>query len=159
MILQQEIPPLIKVLGATKVESGGVSMMLKTGMKVSQYYTVFNYGPPRPHNNVNFQYITIVAAAGVNLAMIFFFSQGTVRRNLGREPPHVCCSWITWKHHCPPHWKRLVGTQVGPLWRVSSNPEHHKCLATRYVCWMIQDIQLYFKNHMGSFSTVILVYG
>ena len=90
MILQQEIPPLIKVLGATKVESGGVSMMLKTGMKVSQYYTVFNYGPPRPHNNVNFQYITIVAAAGVNLAMIFFFSQGTVRRNLGREPPHVC---------------------------------------------------------------------
>ena len=32
-----------------KSESGGVYMMIKTGTELSQYYTVFNYGPPRPH--------------------------------------------------------------------------------------------------------------
>ena len=30
----------------TKGESGGVLMMMKIGMEVAQYYTVFNYGPP-----------------------------------------------------------------------------------------------------------------
>ena len=35
-------------LWMTKVESGVVSMLMKTGMEVSQYYTVFNYIPPRP---------------------------------------------------------------------------------------------------------------
>ena len=29
-------------LGLIKVESGGVNMMLKTGMEVAQYYTIFN---------------------------------------------------------------------------------------------------------------------
>ena len=29
-------------------ESGVVYMMLKTGIEVTQYYTVFNYGPPKP---------------------------------------------------------------------------------------------------------------
>ena len=35
-------------LGMTKGESGGIYMMMKTGMEVSQYYNVFNYGPPIP---------------------------------------------------------------------------------------------------------------
>ena len=33
-------------LNITKVEPGGVSMMLKTVMELDQYYTVFNYVPP-----------------------------------------------------------------------------------------------------------------
>ena len=35
-------------LGMTKGESGGVSMIMKTVVEVAQYYTVFNYIPPRP---------------------------------------------------------------------------------------------------------------
>ena len=35
-------------LGIKKCESGGVYMMMKTGMEMTQYYNVFNYGPPRP---------------------------------------------------------------------------------------------------------------
>ena len=36
-------------------------MMMKTGMEVSQYYTVFNCGPPRPQKKLKTQDITIVA--------------------------------------------------------------------------------------------------
>ena len=32
----------------TKIQSGGASMMLKTGMGVAQDYTSSNYVPPRP---------------------------------------------------------------------------------------------------------------
>ena len=35
-------------LCTTKGESGGVSMMLKTGMEVPQNYTIFNYGTQIP---------------------------------------------------------------------------------------------------------------
>ena len=38
----------LKGLNMTKGESGGLYMMIKTGMEVSQYYTVFNYGSPIP---------------------------------------------------------------------------------------------------------------
>ena len=47
-------------------EPGGVAMMLKPVMKVSQYYTVFNYGPPIPQNNVEYQDIIIVEGKGVH---------------------------------------------------------------------------------------------
>ena len=39
---------LLNGSGITKGKSGGVSMMLKTGMEVAQYYTILNYGPPIP---------------------------------------------------------------------------------------------------------------
>ena len=32
-----------------KGKSGGAIIMLKIGMEVAQYYTVFEYGTPRPH--------------------------------------------------------------------------------------------------------------
>ena len=63
-------------------------MMLKTGMKVEQYYSVFNYRPPISQNKVNFQDRKIVAGTGVNLETKFFL-QGTVRRRLGRKLP-IC---------------------------------------------------------------------
>ena len=44
MTLQPEIKNP-KGLGVKKFESGGVDMVLKTGIKVGKYYTVFNYGP------------------------------------------------------------------------------------------------------------------
>ena len=43
-------------------------MMLKTGMKVAQDYTVFNYRPPRPQNNLNPQNRMVVIGTGVNLS-------------------------------------------------------------------------------------------
>ena len=52
-------------LGMTKGQFEGVSMMLKTGMKVDQYYTSFKNVPPIPQKDVNYQYITIVAWTGV----------------------------------------------------------------------------------------------
>ena len=59
----------LKVLWATKCESGGVAMMRKTGIKVAQDYTIFNHVLQIPYNNVNYQDITIVTGIGVNLAL------------------------------------------------------------------------------------------
>ena len=55
-------------LGMKKVESGGLSMMMKSGMEVYQYYTVFKYGPPRPQKELNSQDRTIVAGPLMKLA-------------------------------------------------------------------------------------------
>ena len=52
-VLDNDTKPIDKIylngLGTTEGKSGGASIMLKTGMEVAQYYTVFNYGPPIPH--------------------------------------------------------------------------------------------------------------
>ena len=55
----------------TKGGYGGVSMILKTGMEVSQDYIVFNYGPPRPHKFTNYQYISTVAGPGFKPSLKF----------------------------------------------------------------------------------------
>ena len=44
-------------LEITKGESEGLSMIIKTGMEVSQDCTVFNYGPPRPQKDLKPQYV------------------------------------------------------------------------------------------------------
>ena len=69
--LQQETPHPPKGLGSTIVEYRSVAMIMKTGMKVAQDYTVFNYGPQIPQNNVKYQGRTIVEGTGVTLATIF----------------------------------------------------------------------------------------
>ena len=40
-------------LGTTKVKASGLSMMLKTGLELSKYYNIFNYGPPIPQKYLN----------------------------------------------------------------------------------------------------------
>ena len=67
MTLQEEIifPPWVR---GEKVESGGVSMMLKIGMEVAQDYTFLDYGPPIPQKDIKPQYRKIVAGTGLNLA-------------------------------------------------------------------------------------------
>ena len=45
----------LKRLGVNFFKSRSVTIILQIGVKVSQYYTVFKYGHPRPHNNVNSQ--------------------------------------------------------------------------------------------------------
>ena len=55
-----------------KGESRCVAMMLKTGIKMANYYTVFNYGPLIPQKNIKSQDITIVAGKGNNLAPNLF---------------------------------------------------------------------------------------
>ena len=76
-------------LGMTKVKSGGASMMLKTRMGVAQYYTVFNYGPPRPQKELKYQHRTILAGPGVN-QVPDCFSQGISKKFLGSPSPHRC---------------------------------------------------------------------
>ena len=58
-------------LGMTKHKSGRVSVMMKTGMEVSQDYTVFNYGPSIPHKYVNHQERKKVPGLGVKTALRF----------------------------------------------------------------------------------------
>ena len=77
MKLQQEINFL------TKGESGGVSTMPKILMEVAQSCNIFNYRPPRPHNDVKFQYRTMVAGPEVDLASNFVFS-GNSKEKVGK---------------------------------------------------------------------------
>ena len=73
-------------VGTTKGESGGLSMMIITGMEVTQYDTTFNYEPLRPHKCLNPQYITIVAVPGMKQAPEFVLP-GHSKRMLGMKPP------------------------------------------------------------------------
>ena len=70
----------------TKGESGGASMMLKTGMEVVQYYTVFNYGPPRPQKDLNPQYRTIISEPGMKPAIKLFLPWHS-KEKVGKETP------------------------------------------------------------------------
>ena len=72
-----------------KVESIGVAMILKTGIKVAQYYTVLKYGPLRPQNNVKSQDRTIVSDTGVDLETTTFLP-GNSKEKVGKEIPPIC---------------------------------------------------------------------
>ena len=75
-------------LGVKKGEYGGVSVMLKTGMKVSQHYTVFKYVPPRPQKDIKSKYRTTVTGPEVNLAPIFL--PGNSKEKFGKENLQMC---------------------------------------------------------------------
>ena len=51
-------------LGVKKFESVNFSMIIKTGMVVIQYCTVFNYGTPIPQKGVNPKDKNIVSDTG-----------------------------------------------------------------------------------------------
>ena len=58
-------------------------------MEVTQYYTVFNYGPSRPQKDLNPQDITIVAGPGINPEPKFVLP-GHIKEKVGKEtPPYV----------------------------------------------------------------------
>ena len=69
-------------------------MMLKTGIKVAQDYTVLNYRPPRTHNNVKPKIKLSCQGPGL-IWNHNVFSQGTTRKKLGRKSTQIYCSWIT----------------------------------------------------------------
>ena len=58
--------------------------MLKKVMKVAQDYRVFNYGPPRPQNNVKSQGIMIVTGTGTNFAPKCFLPRNS-KEKVGKE--------------------------------------------------------------------------
>ena len=106
-------------LGMKASKSGVVSMILKTGMEVDKYYTIFNYGPPRPQKDLKSQDRAIVAGPGMNPEPKTVLP-GHIQEEFGKEPPpQIHLSWITWKHCWPPQFIRLVETQLFPLWRGS----------------------------------------
>ena len=45
----------LKGFRVTKGRFGCVDIVLKTGMKLAQYYSAFNYGPPILQNNIKSQ--------------------------------------------------------------------------------------------------------
>ena len=59
-------------------------MMLKTGIEVAQYYTVFIYGPQLPQKDVNYHDRTIVTWPGVNPAPKFVLP-GNREDKFGKE--------------------------------------------------------------------------
>ena len=71
-VIDNGIAPREKIslngLGMKKVKSGGLSMILKTGLEVDQDYTIFNYGPPIPQKDLKSQYRTILSGPGMNPA-------------------------------------------------------------------------------------------
>ena len=60
-------------------------MILMIGMKVAQYYNVFNYVPSIPYNNVKYQDRTIVA--GIRLIWHQFFLPGNIKDKFGKDIP------------------------------------------------------------------------
>ena len=110
-------------------------MLLKTEMKVAQYYAVFNYGLPRPQNNINYQDITIVEGTGDNLAPNFFLL-GNNKEKVGKEIPPYALLVDNLETFWPPQWIRLAVTQEGLLWRDSLIVENQQFLFIRYIIWM-----------------------
>ena len=55
-------------------------------MEVAQYYTVFNYVPPRLQRDLNPQYRTIMAVSGMNPAQNFVLP-GNSKDKVGKETP------------------------------------------------------------------------
>ena len=62
-------------------------MMKRTGMEVAQYYTVFNYGPPRPQKQDESQYRMIVARPGMKPEPKK--SLGAVNKNMVNNPQQI----------------------------------------------------------------------
>ena len=71
-----------------KGESIGLSMMMKTGMQVFQYYTVFNYVPPRPQKYLKTKDRTIVSGPGMKLAPKMV-PPGNRKDKFGKETPQM----------------------------------------------------------------------
>ena len=84
-------------LGMKKGKSGNISMTMKTGMQVSQYYNVFNYVPPIPQKELNPQDITIVAGAGIKPAPKLV-PPGRIKEKVEKETSQMRLSWIICKH-------------------------------------------------------------
>ena len=61
-------------------------MMLKIGMEVDQYYTIFNYRPPSPQKYLKSQGRKIVAQAGMMPAPKHFLP-GHSKEKIRKEPP------------------------------------------------------------------------
>ena len=73
-------------LGITKGVSGGVYMMMKALMEVSQYYNVFNYVSPRPQKELKPQDRTIVEGPGMKQAQKLF-PPGHIKQKVVKETP------------------------------------------------------------------------
>ena len=148
-VLDNDITPRYNIslngLGIKKVKSGGLSLMLKTVMEVSQDCTIFNYVPPSSHEYLKYQGRTIVAQSVIKPVPKTFLP-GHSKEKIGKEPPQI-------------YWVILMLTQVDPLWGGSSNLEHQQYLVTQYIHWMGQGHQRRSQDHMRSFSTVPLGYG
>ena len=74
-------------LEVTNVKSGGVSMILKTGIEGAHYYNVFDYVLPIQQKSIKSQGRKILLGPGVNLAPTFFY-RGT-KKKVRKETPQM----------------------------------------------------------------------
>ena len=70
----------------TKVKAGGLSIILKTGMEVAQYYTVFKYRPPSSQKYLKYQCRIIVSHIGMKPEPIFLYPRAH-KEKFGKETP------------------------------------------------------------------------
>ena len=76
----------IEAIQEEKEESGGVSIILETGMEVTQNYSFLNYRPPIPHKYLKQQYRTIFTGTGMNLTPKCVHP-GYSKEKFGKETP------------------------------------------------------------------------
>ena len=62
--------------GVTKGESGSVSIIIKIGMEMSEYYTYFNYIPTIPHTCVKLKDKSVAVGPRVNPEPTFMLQWG-----------------------------------------------------------------------------------
>ena len=109
-VLDDDITPRDKVslngLGMTKGKSGGLSMMLKTGMEVAQDCTIFNYRPPIPQKYLKSQGRIIVAEADIKPAPKN--PSGHSKEKIGKKRPPDALIVDNLENCWPPQWIRLV---------------------------------------------------
>ena len=89
-VLDNGITPRYKIslngLGMKKGKSRDLSMMLKIGMEMAQYYTVLNYRPQNPQKDLKPRVRKIVAQPGTKPATNFFLL-GHSKDKVGKESP------------------------------------------------------------------------
>ena len=66
----------------------------------------------------------MVEGPGGNLAPIYFSHRQNSKEKFLKETPPYALIMENLENYWPPQWIRLVVTQVGKLWRGSSNLEH-----------------------------------
>ena len=92
-VLDNYIEPRNKIslngLGMTKVKTGGLSMILKTGLEAVQYYNVFNHVPQIPQKDLKSQVKTILAQPGMNPAPNLFIRAQQKENWEGTSPRYV----------------------------------------------------------------------
>ena len=92
-VLANDIAPREKIslngLGIKKGKARGLSMILKIGLELPQYYTVSNYRPPIPQKHLKSQERTVLAGPWIKPAPNFFLPGNRKEITEKETPPNT----------------------------------------------------------------------